>query len=126
MSKKRSVAKENSSDDTDTIISPANDTAENGAAMSIAIVGMGCRYPGQADSADSFWQILTDGVDATSPIPADRWNNDRLSSPDPANEPGSLRAERMGMVHDIADFDAGFFGISPREAAVMDLSLIHI
>ena len=120
MSKKRSVAKENSSDDTDTIISPANDTAENGAAMSIAIVGMGCRYPGQADSADSFWQILTDGVDATSPIPADRWNNDRLSSPDPVNEPGSLRAERMGMVHDIADFDAGFFGISPREAAVMD------
>ncbi|ERN40832.1 polyketide synthase module [Rubidibacter lacunae KORDI 51-2] len=86
----------------------------------VAIVGIGCRFPGNANSAASFWQLLTAGVDATVPVPADRWNNDLLFSPDAMNEPGTVGSLRGGFIDGIAEFDAGFFGISAREAAVMD------
>ncbi|MDP5209829.1 SDR family NAD(P)-dependent oxidoreductase [Microbulbifer sp. 2205BS26-8] len=88
--------------------------------MPVAIVGMGCRFPGKADSVNAFWQLLLRGEDATCFVPEDRWNGKQFFSCDSAKEPGTVNNVRGGFVKDIADFDAGFFGISPREAALMD------
>src|SRR5512139_1709784 len=49
----------------------------------IAIVGMGCRFPGGANDPDSFWRLLRDGVDAITEIPADRWDIDKYFDADP-------------------------------------------
>ena len=84
-----------------------------------AIVGIGCRFPGHANSPEQFWRLLCDGIEAVSEIPAERFDIDRYYDPDPSR-PGKLYIRRGGFA-DYADrFDAGFFGISPREAQQMD------
>lgn len=79
---------------------------------------MACRFPGGADDLDSYWSILESGVDATSEIPAERWNVDELYSSEPAE--GMMSTRRGGFVHDMCGFDAAFFGISEAEARGMD------
>jgi acyl carrier protein len=84
----------------------------------IAIVGLGCRFPG-ADGPDAFWALLRDGVDAVREAPADRWDLGELYDPRPGR-PGKLATRWGGFLEQIDRFDAPFFGISPREAARMD------
>ncbi|MEO6084118.1 MAG: SDR family NAD(P)-dependent oxidoreductase, partial [Umezawaea sp.] len=77
----------------------------------IAIVGMGCRYPGGIGSPEELWQLVAEGRDAISGFPTDRgWDVEALAS---ATFEG-------GFLADIAGFDPGFFGIAPREALAMD------
>ena len=85
----------------------------------IAIVGIGCRFPGGATDPESFWRLLSDGVDAIREIPPDRWNIEAFYDPDPA-KPGKTYSRWGGFIADIDKFDCGFFHISPREAAFMD------
>src|ERR1700682_661098 len=81
----------------------------------IAIVGMGCRLPGRADSPEAFWRLLREGFDAVSEVPADRWDIDASYEPDP-DAPGKM-AWRFGAFLDRGYlFDADFFGTAPREA----------
>ncbi len=85
----------------------------------VAVVGIGCRFPGDVTGPDSFWQLMVEGRNAISGIPADRWDAEEYYNPDPLT-PGHMTTKWGGFIHDIAGFDAEFFGITPREAASMD------
>ncbi|WP_052134609.1 type I polyketide synthase [Sphingomonas sp. 37zxx] len=84
----------------------------------IAIIGMGCRFPGAA-SPDAFWALLQSGTDAVSRLPEDRWDLAELreASIDPNQTPHIFHG---GFLDEIRDFDSSFFGISPREAETLD------
>ncbi|MGH3723533.1 MAG: type I polyketide synthase [Mycobacterium sp.] len=83
-----------------------------------AIVGYAGRFPGAAD-ADEFWDVLREGRDAVSEVPADRWDVDEFFDPEPGT-PGKVVTRRAGFVEDVTGFDAPFFGMSTREVRLMD------
>jgi acyl transferase domain-containing protein/acyl carrier protein len=85
----------------------------------IAIIGMGCRFPGGADNPEAFWNLCQDGVDAIAPIPADRWNIEKYYDPNP-DAPGKTYAREGGFLDRVDRFNPQFFGISAREAVSMD------
>src|SRR5436309_14800640 len=85
----------------------------------LAIVGIGCRFPGRADSPEAFWRLLRGGVDAVGAVPADRWLLKAYHDPD-LSRPGKLQTGRGGFLSQVDRFDLIFFGIAPREAAAMD------
>ena len=95
------------------------DALERSRTEPIAIIGMGCCFPGGAENPESFWTLLQQGKDAISEIPPDRWNVDRFYDPDP-NAVGKMYCRHIGFVDRLQDFDADFFGISPREACSLD------
>ena len=84
----------------------------------IAIVGMGCRFPG-AQSLDEFWDLIEHGKEAVGPIPEGRWEKDRFFDPT-GRTPGKMSVDAIGAIDDVDGFDPAFFGIAPREASRMD------
>jgi len=87
----------------------------------IAIVGIGCRFPGGVHDASSYWKFLLNRGDGVVDIPPDRWNVEKYYDPDP-EAPGRMYTRRGGFLTDPPwDFDPEFFGISPREASMMDI-----
>jgi malonyl CoA-acyl carrier protein transacylase len=85
----------------------------------IAIVGMGCRLPGGANDPDAFWELLSQGVDAITEVPPDRWDIDDYYDPD-SQTPGKMHSRYGGFVQQLYEFDPAFFGLSPREAVSLD------
>ncbi len=85
----------------------------------VAVVGIGCRFPG-VEGPDAFWQMLNDGQDAISEVPADRWDKAAYYVPGEEPQPGKMNTKWGGFLVDIDHFDASFFAISPREATRMD------
>lgn len=111
-------------DDVPIAVSAAAEASDNADARGrgdeepVAIIGIGCRFPG-ADGPAAFWQLLSDGVDAISEVPPDRWDADEFY--DPAGKtPGTATTRWGGFLDQVDLFDAEFFGISPRESARMD------
>uniref|UniRef100_UPI00035D5F22 beta-ketoacyl synthase N-terminal-like domain-containing protein n=1 Tax=Nocardiopsis valliformis TaxID=239974 RepID=UPI00035D5F22 len=79
----------------------------------IAIIGMGCRYPGGVGNPGDLWNLVAEGGDAITEFPTDRgWDPEELARWTSTRESGFLE--------DATGFDAAFFGISPREALAMD------
>jgi acyl transferase domain-containing protein/surfactin synthase thioesterase subunit len=93
--------------------------ADKEIAEGIAIVGVGCRFPGGIAGPRQFWQFLLDGGNAIREVPADRWDVDALFSAVPSAA-GRTYARRGGFLDAIDQFDPEFFGISPREAMHID------
>ncbi|MGW1054580.1 SDR family NAD(P)-dependent oxidoreductase [Streptomyces sp. NPDC002521] len=86
----------------------------------IAVVGIGCRFPGGISSPADLWRLLTEGGEVLSGFPQDRgWDLDALYDEDPET-PGSAYVRSGGFLDTATEFDAEFFGISPREALGMD------
>ncbi|MFF2996039.1 type I polyketide synthase [Streptomyces sp. NPDC057950] len=86
----------------------------------VAIVAMGCRFPGGVSDPEDLWRLLGSGDDAMTEWPVDRgWDTDSLYDPEPGT-PGRSYTRTGGFIDRVADFDAGFFGVSPREAVGTD------
>ena len=85
----------------------------------IAIIGIGCRFPGGVNDTESFWKLLVEGREAVSDVPPDRWNVERFYDAEPGLA-GKTVAKRGGFVDGIDKFDPQFFGISLREAPYVD------
>ncbi|RKN39509.1 type I polyketide synthase [Streptomyces hoynatensis] len=85
----------------------------------IAIVGIGCRLPGGVFGPDGFWRLLTEGRDAITEVPANRWDAEAFYDPD-YTTPDRMNTKWGGFLDDVEGFDAEFFGISAREAARVD------
>lgn len=79
--------------------------------MSIAVVGVGCRLPGNVRSADDYWTLLERGLDATGPIPPMRWFG---------QEPGVGIPATGAFLDDVESFDPTVFRMAPREAMYLD------
>jgi acyl transferase domain-containing protein/NADPH:quinone reductase-like Zn-dependent oxidoreductase/acyl carrier protein len=95
------------------------DAADTRQHQPIAIIGIGCRFPGEVYDTASFWDLLKHGREALSAVPPDRWDIDEFYDPDPS-KPGKMVSRVGGFLTGVELFDAGFFGIAPREAAMMD------
>src|SRR6478736_7584140 len=86
----------------------------------IAILGIGCRFPGGVTSPDDLWQMLAEERNANSDFPTDRgWNLETLLGPDPEAR-GATYVRAGAFLDGAGDFDPAFFGIGPREAQAMD------
>jgi acyl transferase domain-containing protein/pimeloyl-ACP methyl ester carboxylesterase len=83
----------------------------------IAIIGMGCRFPG-ANHPKAFWDLISQQVDAITEVPPERWDVEALY--DPRGGYGKMNTRWGGFLDHIDRFDAEFFGIAPREAIYLD------
>ena len=93
------------------IEAPLRETGTRNRREPIAIIGIGCRFPG-ASGPDAFWKLLSDGAEGVGPVPLTRW--------DPNAAEHRAIPDRGGFLENVDRFDAEFFGISPREADLID------
>ncbi|WP_324787953.1 SDR family NAD(P)-dependent oxidoreductase [Streptomyces sp. H51] len=89
------------------------------AAEPVAVIGIGCRFPGGADGPKTFWQLLREGRDAITEVPEERWRSEDFTAEDP-KAPGRTDSRWGGFLDGVDLFDPGFFGIARQEAARMD------
>ncbi|MFD6422244.1 type I polyketide synthase [Streptomyces sp. NPDC060198] len=94
--------------------------AEEGGQEPVAIVGMGCHFPGGIDSPEDLWRLVSEGGDVVGDFPDNRgWDTSALFDADP-DRPGTSSTRRGAFLASPGDFDTDFFGISPREALATD------
>ncbi|BDD06935.1 SDR family NAD(P)-dependent oxidoreductase [Aureibacter tunicatorum] len=85
----------------------------------IALVGIGCKFPGNVNGPSQFWDALKNGENGISEVPSDRWDIKSYYNPDP-NRAGKIKSFKGGFIDDIKEFDAEFYGIYPKEADRID------
>jgi acyl transferase domain-containing protein len=88
-------------------------------ATDIAVIGIGCRFPGKADDGHALWRNLLAATDSIGEVPAQRWSAEKHFHPR-RGLAGKSASKWGGFIDQIDGFDAEFFNISPREAALMD------
>ena len=93
---------------------------EQRATEPVAVVGIGCRFPGGIDSPDTLWEAVSAGRDLVTDFPTDRgWDVEGIYDPDPDAD-GKTYTRKGAFLEDATGFDAGFFGIAPGEVLAMD------
>ncbi len=92
---------------------------ENEKHQPIAIIGMGCRFPGGVTDPQSYWLKLREGFNPITDVPANRWDTMAFFDPHPQT-PGKMNQKAGCFLENVEEFDAEFFGVSPREASSMD------
>jgi phthiocerol/phenolphthiocerol synthesis type-I polyketide synthase A len=97
----------------------ADDAADGVGDEPIAVIGVGCRFPGDIGGPDGLWRFLFEGGSAVTQVPQGRWSGFDGGSSEAA---AALAATtRWGsFLSEVDAFDADFFEISPREAVKMD------
>ncbi|WP_031024955.1 type I polyketide synthase [Streptomyces sp. NRRL WC-3725] len=86
----------------------------------VAIIGMGCRYPGGVRTPEDLWRVVDEGIDVVTEFPTDRgWDVEAIYDPEPG-APGKSYVRHGGFLHDAAECDPAFFGISPKDAPGTD------
>ncbi|MCB0939937.1 MAG: type I polyketide synthase [Mycobacterium sp.] len=95
--------------------------AEKAGTEPIAVVGMGCRFPGGVNNPDQYWELLEAGRSGIVRVPEERWDAEQYYTDD-HTVPGTICNREGGFLTSWQpdEFDADFFAISPREAAAMD------
>ncbi|MES2221688.1 MAG: type I polyketide synthase [Acidobacteriota bacterium] len=93
--------------------------AEKNRRVPLAIIGMGCRLPGNVGNPEQFWELLSHGIDAVTEVPIARWDTREFYDPNPAT-PGKMATRWGGFIEGAEQFDPKFFGIAPAEAVSMD------
>src|ERR1700749_3977738 len=71
----------------------------------VAVIGIGCRFPGGGIGAERYWSFLANGGDAVAEVPSDRWDADAFYDPDPFAA-GRMSSKWGAFLPDIAGFDA--------------------
>ena len=95
------------------------DSVEKKRGQPIAVIGVGCRIPGGANSPEEFWQLLHEGRNGVRRIVSDRWDAEAYYDSDP-DVPGKIATHFAGFLDQVDGFEPQFFGIAPREALTMD------
>src|SRR5688572_21514475 len=85
----------------------------------VAVIGIGCRFPGGANTPDRFWELLMRGESAVRRVPAERFPIGDYYDANP-DAPGAIISEQGAFIDNVDGFDAAFFGVSPREARRLD------
>jgi myxalamid-type polyketide synthase MxaC len=93
--------------------------ASSPSAGRVAVIGVGCRFPGGADGPGPYWDLIRTGGDGVGPVPPDRWDVSTYYDPEPG-QPNRLYVRAGGFLNDVTHFDAGLFEISDAEADSMD------
>lgn len=86
----------------------------------LAIIGIGCRFPGGASDPEKFWNLLKNQKDAMVDIPEKRWDWRQFCDSNKSKKGKAYNFQGGFLQEDIELFDPLFFGISPREARIMD------
>src|SRR4051812_15764003 len=84
----------------------------------VAVVGLGCRFPGGADTPEQFWDLLAQGRDAVAEIPSTRWELAHWWDSDP-DASGRMYVRDAALLDRVNEFDPGFFNITPTEAEAL-------
>jgi acyl transferase domain-containing protein len=86
----------------------------------IAIIGAGCRFPGDADSPSRLWDLLRNPTDLSKRIPDDRFNPTTFFNENGEHHGASNVDKGYFLEENIREFDASFFNIAPKEAETID------
>lgn len=86
----------------------------------VAIVGIGCRFPGGVSGPSSLWDLLADPQDIGKPVPGSRFSEEGFTHPQASHHGTTNNQKAYWLEQDHKAFDAAFFNVSPREAESMD------
>ena len=100
-------------------IASAPESTASKSSAPIAVIGMGCRYPGGADTPEAFWDLIRNGRNAVTEVPSSRWDAASIYDPNPT-VPNKINTRWGGFLDQIDQFDPQFFGIAPREIVTVD------
>ena len=89
----------------------------------VAIIGMGCRFPGNSDNVEAYWEMLKSGKDGITEIPEERWSIEEYYNPNGVK--GKSKSKCGGFINHFDEFDAKFFGMNAREVEQIDPQQRH-